>query len=107
METKHTPGPWRATRDQDSRGNHCWRIDAPSVSLLAVLTYQNAGARAEGIADAHLIAAAPDLLAALEAVLAHEGERDISPIGTELDSAELERAKNAARAAIARAKGKS
>lgn len=68
MTHKHTPAPWRATRDTDTRGNPTWRIDAPSVSLLAVLTYGTPGERAEGIHDAHLIAAAPELLETLRAV---------------------------------------
>ncbi|MES3001302.1 MAG: hypothetical protein V4787_11480 [Pseudomonadota bacterium] len=71
MKTNHTPGPWRANRDSDTRGNHTWRIDAPTVSLLAVLTYPNAGARADGMGDALLIAAAPAMLEALKSIAAH------------------------------------
>ena len=46
-----------------------------------------------------------DLLAALEAMAEHEGERQYSGIGTEHDSDALEAAKARARAAIAKARG--
>lgn len=46
-----------------------------------------------------------ELLAALKALLAHEGERVLSGIGTEHDSEALESAKSQAREAIGKAKG--
>ena len=66
MKTKHTPGPWTATKDMDTRGNPCWRIDSSAVSVIAALTYASKEERDSGFADAALMAAAPDLLAALE-----------------------------------------
>ena len=65
-DTTHTPGPWAVSQPS---GNY---IDTPTGSV-AALTY---GATK---ADAHLIAAAPDLLAALEhvdAYLAPEGDEE-------------------------------
>ena len=62
----HTPGPWAVSQPS---GNY---IDAPTGGI-AALTY---GASK---ADAHLIAAAPDLLQALhdvDAYLAPEGDED-------------------------------
>jgi hypothetical protein len=59
----------------------------------------------ERVANARLIAAAPELLEALKALLLHEGEKCFSGIGTEHDSYALEAAKNAAIAAIAKATG--
>lgn len=46
-----------------------------------------------------------EALAALGALLEHEGERETSGVGTEHDSAALEAAKEAARAVINKAKG--
>jgi hypothetical protein len=94
---KHTPGPWRASQDEDTRGNPTWRIDSPTVSLIASLSYANAGERAEGIHDAHLIAAAPELLAALEVVM--------EPFSKFSDDNLLFDWMRQARAAIAKAKG--
>ena len=100
----HTPGPWTATRDADTRGNPCWRIDAPTVSLVAVLTYPNASARADGIGDARLIAAAPELLAALEFYANAERWKDVDTgIGAQPGDAIDYGA--TARAAIAKALG--
>lgn len=64
-KTAHTPGPWRITDRDDA-----WEI-APSGcgQSLAEITYTGGNAEA----NARLIAAAPVLLAALEAlVAAHE-----------------------------------
>jgi hypothetical protein len=63
--SKHTPGPWTATKDKTTRGNPSWRIDSPSISLLASLEFAFWEDRdGFGAANAHLIAAAPDLLEA-------------------------------------------
>lgn len=97
---KHTPGPWevRDSVDVYSGGRHvCDCSGADSVLHVGL----------ENAANARLIAAAPDLLealddvtAALESVLAHfEGE--MSPH----DSAQRRLMCNAARAAISRATG--
>lgn len=51
-KTKHTPGPWAA-------GNRGW-VDSEDAPIAAVMDYDEQGA-----ANVLLIAAAPDLLAAL------------------------------------------
>jgi len=57
MSTEHTPGPWNVS---EPSGNY---IYAPAISgSIAALTYSAKPA------DARLIAAAPDLLAALHKV---------------------------------------
>jgi hypothetical protein len=70
IQSTHTPGPWTVSQPS---GNY---IDT-STGSVAALTY---GASK---ADAHLIAAAPDLLAALENLLAltelHIAERSKTP----------------------------
>lgn len=66
-QTKHTPGPWTASKDG--------YIDAPDGALVAKIHTEGQGADY----DARLIAAAPDLLAAL--LDAHErltGDRSMS-----------------------------
>ena len=79
METKHTPGPWHIAREtfgEDKRiVGDCNVVrmsgpcDAVVVSLGADMAEQNANAR--------LIASAPDVLAALEAIRARtHGEYD-------------------------------
>ena len=62
MSTEHTPGPWVVSKPS---GNY---IDAPAIKgSIAALTYSAKPA------DARLMAAAPDLLAALQYVLdAHD-----------------------------------
>lgn len=68
---KSTPGPWSARYDETTRGLPSWRIDSPSISILAALTYPSAGDKelaAEVAANAKLIAAAPELVDALKGV---------------------------------------
>jgi hypothetical protein len=60
MSEAHTPGPWKIVN----------RTDVQSEPIGGLAYVSTAGARGrtldEAIANAHLIAAAPDLLAALE-----------------------------------------
>lgn len=67
-ETKHTPGPWRAEKHPQHDHVHCselWTIiagepdDCSDAEIAQVIAY-------EAEANARLIAAAPDLLAALQ-----------------------------------------
>lgn len=60
----HTPGPW--TCGVEHRDG-CRKVSTPDEYILAMVNFR-AYRRQEGMADAHLIAAAPDLLAALKAV---------------------------------------
>lgn len=90
MNEKHTPGPWHVETDNEGRN-----VDIQDAKGRGVLTKANA----------RLIAAAPDLLAALEraeVMLRKSAERGIydgEGVNLELESADE------ARAAIARAKG--
>lgn len=55
--SEHTPGPWTA---MTTRGRECQIIEQQPGTLGVVI------AKADTEANAHLIAAAPDLLAALQ-----------------------------------------
>lgn len=83
-EHKHTPGPWIA----DVRNENCAYIEGPPTSYDECY-FKNA-------ADARLIAAAPDLLAALQAI--------VSPLGGFHCHTTVQ---DQARAAITRATGAS
>ena len=96
MTTKHTPGPWLVLNDSP-----------PAVRTMAG---GNIAPEVCTVADARLIAAAPDMLAALEGIAA----LDFAPHSTEgcaveaMDGAEgceVCRALETARAALAKAKG--
>jgi hypothetical protein len=71
MKTKHTPGPWKATKDPDSiRGeDYCigMETDVARIDRVAVCSE----------CDASLIAAAPELLEAVDRLLtwSHGGQR--------------------------------
>ena len=60
--SKHTPGPWTAEQDPNSIMSDEWCIGAQGqIDMVAVCSER----------DARLIAAAPDLLAALKTVVAN------------------------------------
>lgn len=62
---KHTPGPWRVTRgnsQMSDKGTTIWHRECAGV-------YSDAYTHGDADADALLIAAAPDLLEAIQAVL--------------------------------------
>lgn len=84
MSTQHTPGPWIVERD----GAMLEVCNAETLFTVARVFRQEQNAR--------LIAAAPDLLAALLALMDLESRGRVMPIGREWD---------AARAAIAKATG--
>src|SRR5258708_2795590 len=98
QKAKHTPGPWWIGEESEDFGSHTpihaneWGAVAQVVTEMA-----DQGESAEGIANARLIAAAPDLLRALELVVNSDmaqREEDEGSISTELAHA---------RAAIAKA----
>lgn len=66
MDAKHTPGPWFPHVDKNGRPS----VTAGGVERIADCWHTAAG---DGNANAHLIAAAPDLLAALKGMLACYG----------------------------------
>ena len=92
--SEHTPGPWEIHPQFDS----CYRdISAPNHIALArvVWRFEEEDRSPSCEANAHLIAAAPELLEALENLLkVHEGEG-----GTQHHAGDM------ARAAIAKARG--
>lgn len=86
MSAAHTPGPWRVTGPNVRAGD----------ALLAMVTDHWANEKtpdAEKMANARLIAAAPELLAALHALV---GEADLGEIDHDDDTrALIERARDA------------
>ena len=73
METKHTPGPWKLNTDGDTGMNDSGCI-LDSIGHVIVTeiygTFKNGRTTGEAEANARLIAAATDLLAALRAIVA-------------------------------------
>ncbi len=89
--TQHTPGPWAAT------GWEMREVSAHGHTIALCLGGNSAEAARMARANAALIAAAPDMLAALEAFV---GSRKGDGMGWTLDSLEA-----LAREAIAKARG--
>jgi hypothetical protein len=94
METKHTPGPWIAGTYDNSE----FRITGPRGTLpeIAIIPAD----RLERVENARLIAAAPELLAALQRLLFVMNQDDD---GDFFICAEATRDIKTARAAIAKA----
>ncbi len=92
-EAKHTPGPWGT----DMVGWEVWT--ERGSDRICIITAENVG-RSEQGANARMIAAAPELLEALEGIVSSLVDQD--------DEGLIEHAPQieAARAAIAKAKGK-
>jgi hypothetical protein len=65
MSSKHTPGPWRLT------GDKLFRLTRQIEDTNGMGLAHAYGNDAEADANARLIAAAPDLLAAIETLLPH------------------------------------
>ena len=102
--SKHTPGPWKFTEGEYFYVNS--RVDGKRVFILqrkksvvaAATAYQEA--EEDRIrADCHLIAASPDLLAALKALVQQVERGDFDHIGADHPDSAV----GAARAAIAKA----
>jgi hypothetical protein len=89
MTDKHTPGPWTVT-------DAIWDSGGDVAYILT-------GVKEACAADAHLIAAAPELLEALRTLV--RMNNDAGPFGGEIYRDRVERAWDAARAAIAKATG--
>lgn len=66
--TKHTPGPWSMSGDTTRDGLPSVLIYGAPEGMLAIVRTAHQGGY-YGHANANLIAAAPDLLAALESIL--------------------------------------
>ena len=104
VSSKHTPGPWGVDRGKESKG--VIFIFAGSTDL-AVLYRQDVAimlgrksASEDIVADARLMAAAPDLLAAIEQYFAICADSDFSDYLAQSNAAD-----DALRAAVAKAKG--
>ena len=92
--SKHTPGPWPSNEYTTSVFVPLKAIDCERIGFS--IGFVNGHREKEAAANARLIAAAPDLLSALNAMLTHMG----------MDEDEWNRPTfNQARAAIAKATG--
>lgn len=82
-ETKHTQGPWKAVRAEspDNTGGFDWAI-LDANSRIVSEAFEHVGQLSGGYdkrpaeANARLIAAAPDLLEALQEILGYRGGAD-------------------------------
>ena len=100
MTTKHTPGPWVAVKLQDRTAYNIF-VPGHCTALLTLEPgkYDGASPLCENVqANARLIAAAPDLLAALREAFRAFAFYDEGPVWADSTIAK-------ARAAIARATG--
>ena len=101
----HTPGPWHWDSDPvkgDPTGRIRYRVTTVGKTITQVYYSSYEGGLTNAEADAHLIAAAPELLEALQQMLYWSESR--LPCG-DPSLQELVRAQAAARAAIAKATG--
>lgn len=96
MSAQHTPGPWKAWQNTSEVGTNYWRFRTASEMYGL---QDNLGGYC-GEANARLIAAAPELLEALETLNLVIG---LTPIAGNKDA--LQDACDIAREAIAKAKG--
>jgi len=72
--TQHTPGPW----NYDEYNGSLWITDDSGIGTIAQLIPEpNKGIWDEDKANARLIAAAPELLAALQSLIQYLPEEDI------------------------------
>ena len=107
---EHTPGPWRIEErhGHSSDGLPRWVITADSVDRLAICSRRGVHSDEEAEANARLIRAAPELLAACVALIDAAGKSmDIvthDDDGHPLSAIGL--ARKQARAAIAKAEGR-
>jgi hypothetical protein len=91
MKTKHTPGPWKAYNQIGSRILQSWYVGSDTAAVCRV--GDGALSPEETVANARLIAAAPELLAALNLIIAAYGNLQSGAI-------------DLARSAIAKAEGR-
>ena len=97
MSTKHTPGPWSLAEVKNKTGRitHLVPVDSEKMSVLTVVDDGETYFAAVYLdSDAHLIAAAPELLEVAQMILA-EDLLDFAPHGCD----------SKIRAAIAKATG--
>lgn len=78
-----TPGPWAIAEWPDAKGKFIIRTDAPDAKpfVAALVPFPS------GLANAHLIAAAPDMLTAAKAVIARWESGDLAAAVRDLAAA--------------------
>ena len=101
MSTQHTPGPWNYRKPSEDVPNVFYWIDGANGAPLADVKWHEQGA---ALADARLIAAAPDLLAALKLLqFLASGRSAAGKSGLTVN--QLNEVMAAANAALAKARG--
>jgi len=107
-EAAHTPGPWRATTLHGATTHEPWMVwaDGPNAAIAHVFQRSEAGSgnNVQQCANARLIAAAPDLLAACKEVVRWYTDVCCGPGNTAPDKYWIPGAL-LAREAVARAEG--
>lgn len=115
MKTEHTPGPWAAVKSTTLATSRAGRFELACITVMPAGSYRGPVAdlqscdhiqgitMAECEANARLISAAPDLLAAL--IDLEDAYCDAGPEMTREKRAFGQRSLAAARAAIAKARG--
>ncbi len=84
---EHTPGPWHALAGNDNQtGNYPAEVVNATGHPVAYIPRVDPATSGDHSFNAHLIAAAPDLLAALEELLS--SDTDMSSHQSTLDKAE-------------------
>jgi hypothetical protein len=95
METKHTPGPWRVSNDAgdwnvypDSSGTSCYQAIRAGKTIVGFAVARSRGfTEPDTQPNANLLAAAPELLAALQLAVRQNG-CDMLMTGEELRQCE-------------------
>lgn len=95
--SKHTPGPWRVEHSAPEEGFDAWVIDDPTHGYTIATVADTFNKRSENAANAHLIAAAPEMLAALKEYVRDYGDNE---------DGDSQLMAEKARAAIAKAEGR-
>jgi hypothetical protein len=103
MEAKHTLGPWLVEPPNEESPNRYAIVAATEPHWVVAETVPHILGD-PGAANARLISAAPDMLAALEELAGAVGDAETADDGL-LAGARIGAAWHAARAAIAKAKG--
>ncbi len=73
-ETKFTPGPWSIFGPLSDKHEPAYRVSAERTLSLTVSPCHDGFVQGENKANAHLIAAAPELYEALELLLSAQGK---------------------------------
>jgi hypothetical protein len=109
-ESKHTPGPWRAAIRANQKGPNGVSVDLP-MAMGSWRPYRRGDDKTNTMdaANAHLIAAAPDLLEALRMMAAEVSQtaRPDGPLDPQFACPSMTSAFAFAQDVIARAEGRS